>query len=210
MLKVVGVTHRYRHGPVVLHDVTFVYPRHGVLALVGPSGSGKTTLLNILGGILAPSDGGAVDRGVAYGSTTPTWVFQTPNVLAHRTTVQNAALGALAAGVPWAGALVDATNTLDSYGLAPVTDSKAKTLSGGEIQRLVLARAELLGTPLLLADEPTGQLDHDNTAMVVRALRRLADRGTTVVVATHDPLVEAAADACVTIENAMASYVDRT
>lgn len=209
MLKVVGVTHQYRHGPVVLDSVSFVYPRHGVLALVGPSGSGKTTLLNILGGILTPSHGGVVDRGDAHGLAVPTWVFQTPNVLAHRTTVQNAALGALAAGVCWADALVDATRTLGPYGLASVLDSRAKTLSGGEIQRLVLARAELMGTSLLLADEPTGQLDHDNTAMVARALRRLADHGTTVIVATHDPLVEAVADACVTIENAKATYVDR-
>ncbi len=205
MLKAVGVTHQYRHGPVVLDSVSFVYPRHGVLALVGPSGSGKTTLLNILGGILTPSHGGVVDRGDAP----PTWVFQTPNVLAHRSTVQNAALGALAVGVCWVDALADAMRTLDSYGLASVLDSRAKTLSGGEIQRLVLARAELMGTSLLLADEPTGQLDHDNTAMVASALRRLADRGTTVIVATHDPLVEAVADACVTIENAKATYVDR-
>ena len=210
MLEVFGITHRYGNLPAVLSEVSFTYPRDsGILALVGPSGSGKTTLLGIIGGLIEPSDGGHISIGEAGEQMAPTWVFQTPNVLAHRTAVHNAALGALATGHRWAAAVRAADVALEAYGLRHVADRLARSLSGGEIQRLVLARAELFGTRRLLADEPTGHLDRANTVMVAAALRKVADAGTTVVVATHDPDIEAAADAVVQLEDARAGYVDR-
>jgi len=207
MLSVHRVTHRYGGGAPILREITFSYPRSGMLAVTGASGSGKTTLLAIIGGLIGPSDGGDMtfDGGAV---PEPTWVFQLPNVLAHRRAADNVAVAALASGASWAGALDDAHVVLDRYGLGHVAAARARTLSGGEVQRLTLARAETMGAPLLLADEPTGQLDHANTVMVAAALRRLADAGTTVVVATHDPSVSNMADATVALENATASYVD--
>lgn len=210
MLEVSAITHRYGSLPAVLSEVSFTYPRDsGILALVGPSGSGKTTLLGIIGGLIQPSDGGHVGVGETGEEITPTWVFQTPNILAHRTAVHNVALGALAAGHRWVAAVRAADAAIESYGLKHVADRPARSLSGGETQRLVLARAELFGTRWLLADEPTAQLDRANTVMVAVALRKVADAGTTVVVATHDPDIAAAADAVVQLEDARAGYVDR-
>ncbi len=210
MLEAFRITHRYGNLPAVLSEVSFTYPRdNGILALVGPSGSGKTTMLGIIGGLIEPSDGGRISAGEAGEQMTPTWVFQTPNILPHRTAVENAALGALAAGKRWTAAVRAADAALEAYGLTHAANSKARSLSGGEIQRLVLARAELFGTRWLLADEPTGQLDRANTVMVAAALRKVADAGTTVIVATHDPDVEAAADAVVHLKDARADYVDR-
>lgn len=211
MLTAHRITHRYGNLPSVLSEVSFTYPRdRGILALVGPSGSGKTTLLGIIGGLIEPSDGGRVSIGSTGERMVPTWVFQTPNILPHRTAIDNAALGAVAAGRRWAGAVRAASSALEAYGLAQLASSMARALSGGEIQRLVLARADLFGTRWLLADEPTAQLDRANTIMVATALRKLADARTTVIVATHDPDVEAAADAVVHLEDSHAGYVDRT
>ncbi|CAN5458518.1 MAG: ABC transporter ATP-binding protein [Acidimicrobiia bacterium] len=209
MLTVAGVTHRYGQGPAVLHDVGFTYTRTGMLAVVGASGSGKSTLLAIIGGLIRPSDGGEVTfPGAAPDDAT--WVFQVPNVLGHRTAEANVAVGALASGGSWAAAVDAARGLLDDYGLAHVAIGKAGRLSGGEVQRVMLARAQAMRAPLLLADEPTGQLDHANTLMVAASLRRLADTGTTVVVATHDRSVSDLADATVELEDATATYVDRT
>jgi ABC-type lipoprotein export system ATPase subunit len=210
MLAVEGVTHRYGRGDYVLKDVTFRYPRSGVLAFVGPSGSGKTTLLGIVGGILEPSDGGEVSFGDATLTEQPTWIFQNPMVLAHRSAVDNAALGAYASGVRWKEALEAAARALDTFGLGHVTETRAALLSGGEVQRLVLARAEVYHTSLLLADEPTAQLDRHNSSLIAAALRRVSEAGATVIVATHDPLIADTADAVVTIENGAGTYVDRS
>ena len=207
MLIASDVSHSYGKGHAVLSNVSFSFPGPGLLVVTGSSGSGKTTLLNILGGILSPSHGEASFGGISASRLRPTWMFQTPNVLAHRTALDNAALGAVASGQQWQASLSSASQGLRRYGLSHVENKTARTLSGGEVQRLVLARAELSHARLILADEPTGQLDHDNSLMVAGALRRLADSGATVVSATHDQLVAGHADATITIVNGRASNV---
>ena len=207
MLVIDGVSHRYRTGPPVLRDISLIFDQPaGILAFVGASGSGKTTLLGIVGKLIRPTEG-SVSFTAAGESSLVSWLFQTPNVLAYRTVIDNAAIGALATTPDWRAARDRASDVLERYGLAPLATAKTKTLSGGETQRLVLARAEMARAPLLLADEPTGQLDHDNTLMVARSLTELARSGTTVVVATHDPVVAAQADATLTITNGSGHYV---
>jgi len=208
MLEVSGICHSYGKGPPVLQDVTFRFDRpNGLLALVGASGSGKSTLLGIIGNVLTPTSG-TVSVGVGSLSREVSWLSQTPNVLGHRSTVHNVAVGVLSRTPAWSSALEQASDALDRYGLADRSAAKAKDLSGGEIQRMVLARAELARSGLLLADEPSGQLDSENTARVTRALRQVADSGAIVVVATHDPAVSQAADGVLSIVNGTGHYVE--
>ena len=208
MLTVSALSHQYSYGVPVLNDVSFQFVGPGVLALMGASGSGKTTLLNILGGTLSPTSG-TFDFTGPIADAQPTWLFQTPNVLSYRSTQDNVALGAMNTDLTWTEARYCAAETLERYGLEHRVSATARTLSGGETQRMALARAEISGNKLLLADEPSGQLDHSNTQLVVDALRQLADAGGTVIVATHDPVVSDSADAIVSITNGEATYVDQ-
>lgn len=174
---------------------------------MGASGSGKTTLLSIIGGATRPTEG-HLQFSKALSEIKPTWLFQTPNVLMHRSVQDNVALGAMSMGSRWSDAQKGARSVLQRYGLDERINAKARTLSGGETQRMVLARAEMAGSKLLLADEPTGQLDQQNTELVVEALHKLASAGGSVIVATHDPTVAAAADAVLSITNGEGKYVD--
>lgn len=207
MLTATALSHEYNAGTPVLRDISFQFAGPGILALVGASGSGKTTLLSILGRATRPTSG-TFEFAEPLAGTNPTWLFQTPNVMMHRTVQDNVALGAMGTTQTWAEARHATTDILVRYGLGHRVTAKARTLSGGETQRMVLARAEMAGSKLLLADEPTGQLDHHNTALVVDALRKLAEAGGTVIVATHDPAVANAADAVLSITNGEATYVD--
>jgi putative ABC transport system ATP-binding protein len=199
-LELRNVSHRYGDRlPPVLMDVSLSV-RPGVsMALMGPSGSGKTTLLTILGLLLEPSEGevlldgrplprrgGRLSRlrAEAYG-----WVFQTVNVLPRRTAVDNAALGLLARGVAVSEAHAQAAVALAKVGIGGLAEQPVSTLSGGELQRVCIARAIAARPRFILADEPTGQLDRANTEGVVEALVGSRPPGTSVVIATHDPAV---------------------
>jgi ABC-type lipoprotein export system ATPase subunit len=165
------------------------------VALMGPSGSGKTTLLSILGGLLRPSSGSVrVD-----GTGTPvlevvSWVHQSSPALGRRTALDNVVLGFLATGRRRAASREPAEELLGLVGLDHRADARAGTLSGGEVQRLGIARALARGAPFLLADEPTGQLDHATGLVVQDALFAGLDAGVSVIVATHDPEVAARCD----------------
>ena len=192
---------------LVADALTFAHPGHptlldGVLldaqvgesvAVVGPSGSGKTTFLALLGGLLRPQSGRVVlDRD---GEELPvaehvSWVLQTVNVLADRSVIDNVAVGAFADGLDRATATARARTALAAVGLAGTDERLVRTLSGGEAQRVVIALAAVSDRPVLLADEPTGQLDQDTSAHVIDALLASAAAKITVVV-THDPAVAA-------------------
>ncbi|WP_275581096.1 ABC transporter ATP-binding protein [Natronosporangium hydrolyticum] len=161
------------------------------VAIMGPSGSGKTTLLALLGGLL-PVQEGLVAVVTNDQATRPTdyvaWVLQTVNVLADRTVADNVALGGLSAGQRYADAVETARWWLAEVGLLERGDDPVGVLSGGEIQRVVIARALASARPLVLADEPTGQLDAATTATVLSVLLD-GSHGRSVVVVTHDPEV---------------------
>jgi putative ABC transport system ATP-binding protein/lipoprotein-releasing system ATP-binding protein len=160
------------------------------VAILGPSGVGKTTLLAMLGGMLRPRSGRvAVDDRLAPRDWVG-WVLQTVNVLPHRTALDNAALGAAADGVGFRAARRFAAELLGQVGLASVASVPARQLSGGELQRVVIARGLASDRPFLLADEPTGQLDRATTELVTDTLVAARDRRG-VVVATHDAAVAA-------------------
>jgi putative ABC transport system ATP-binding protein/lipoprotein-releasing system ATP-binding protein len=166
-----------------------------LLAVVGPSGSGKSTLLGLLGGAIRPDSGSATIAGRPVDARTDvTWVPQGNNVLGPRSVIDNCVLGALAAGVAPGSLRPTAYEALDAVGLSSHASRQAFTLSGGELQRLAIARALAARRAFLMADEPTGNLDRASTANVVACLRVAARAGMGVVVATHDGFVMDSAD----------------
>ncbi len=175
------------------------------IALVGPSGSGKTTVLAIIGGLLTPDSGEVgveiTDEGVGADDATAgnplrpsydfvSWVLQTTNMLPDRDALHNASLGALAEGDSIEGARSRGRAALEAVGLASKETSLARTLSGGELQRVSIARALASSRPFILADEPTGQLDQRTTDAVLDVLFG-QQHHRAVLVVTHDADVAA-------------------
>jgi ABC-type lipoprotein export system ATPase subunit len=187
------VTHRYRkHADPVLTDVDLEIGDGITVALMGPSGSGKSTLLGILGGLLAPSqglvevDGHRLSERTADRARLFSWVFQTVNALGRRTALDNVCAPLLAQGHRRQEAETECRQILETVGLGHRVEATAASLSGGELQRVCIARALATSPRFLLADEPTGQLDHRTSIQVLDALWAARTDSTTLVIATHD------------------------
>lgn len=189
-MKVVldGLGHRFPGQPFLFRGLSATLLPDRVYALVGPSGSGKSTLLSLLAGWLHPSEG-TVDR---HGVARVGWVFQNPHGVARRTALDHVVLPLLTQGHPRREAEDRARTLLAGFGLEEVADREFAALSGGEAQRLVLARGIAARPELFLVDEPTAQLDARTAAQVSSTLGGLAREGTVVVVATHDAQTRAA------------------
>ena len=209
-LAVVDVGHRYSaRSASVLVGVSMTIAAGESVALMGPSGSGKTTLLGILGLLFVPSEGSLLldgspvpgRRRAALRAGAFAWVFQGTNVLPRRTALDNAALGLLARGASQREAEAAAHKALAAVGVGHLAAKPANTLSGGELQRVCVARAIAARPRFILADEPTGQLDHANTEGVIDALVANRSIGTAVVIATHDPEVAAHCDRIVRLRD---------
>jgi putative ABC transport system ATP-binding protein len=183
------------------------------VALVGPSGSGKSTVLNLIGGLDRPT-GGEVwvdgveltaqdERGLtAHRRHRVGFVFQSFNLLPRLTALENVAVPLMFSGVPERERLAQARALLEQVGLGERLAHRPTQLSGGEQQRVAIARA-LIGEPaLLLADEPTGNLDTTTGGEIMALLGALnAERGLTLVVVTHDPEVATFADRIVRLRD---------
>jgi putative ABC transport system ATP-binding protein len=196
----------------VLSDVDLVVEESQLLLVLGRSGSGKTTLLSLAGALDRPDAGRLLLDGkdittlrgkslYAFRQRTVGWVFQTSGLLPLLTAVENVALALRIQGRPAAECDGPALEALEAVGLAQRAQHRAFELSGGEQQRVAIARALVKKPRLLLADEPTGQLDTETAREVVELIRAAAMRGTTVVMASHDASLAAAADRVVTIED---------
>jgi len=178
----------------VLDGVTFEIPAGTSAAIVGPSGSGKTTLLSLMGHLL-PMQAGVIaaigDDGRELSlADTASWVLQTVSLLPDRTAADNVAVGAYSDGASRSEAKDRAREYLAAVGLAGHEGDSARILSGGEAQRVAIARALASRRPIILADEPTGQLDARTSATVLDAMIG-AHGERTVVIVTHDPEVAA-------------------
>lgn len=194
-LVVEYITDRYSVRP--LDGFTMHAPAGQLVALSGPSGSGKTTLLSILSGMIPATSGAVSVDGIDvlglqgsdlenYRRETIGIVFQGFNLIPSLTARENVAAPLLVAGHNRKAALARADELLDDVGLADRGDHKPTHLSGGQQQRVAVARG-LVGDPIvLLADEPTANLDHISAESVIELLRRLRDRGRTIVISTHD------------------------
>jgi putative ABC transport system ATP-binding protein len=206
-LELRGVTKRLRSGErelTVVDHVDLAVAPGEFLAVLGPSGSGKSTLLGISAGLDRPSEGTVLLDGREIQDLSESalarlrrgrigFVFQSFQLLGNLTALENVLLPLELAGA--AGALAAARAMLASVGLAARGHHYPAQLSGGEQQRVALARAFAGEPALLLADEPTGNLDGATGAVVLELLARLrAGHGTTLVLVTHDPEVAARAD----------------
>ena len=190
----------YQRGPSLvkaLDDVSIDVARGEFVAIVGASGSGKSTLLNLLAGLDTPTSGHVVVDGSAlhrmsrrelacYRATRIGMVFQSFNLLPHRTALGNVELALMFTDTPRGERRVWAERILGDLGLSERLDHRPADLSGGEQQRVALARALVKRPDILLADEPTGNLDHDNSIQISHLLTGLNDDGLTVVMVTHD------------------------
>ena len=208
MIRVANVSKVYRGagGPTAaLENVDFHVSGGEFVAVVGPSGSGKSTLLFAVGGLLQPSEGTVNLAGTDVYALSPSeraalrrdrvgFVFQTFNLLPYLSCLENAALPAILAGMPEVDAQAQARVLLARLGLEARLHHRPGQLSVGERQRVAIARALVNRPGLLLADEPTGNLDPAARDEVLAVLRGLQRDGQTIVMVTHDPLCAAAAD----------------
>jgi putative ABC transport system ATP-binding protein len=184
-----------------LDQVTVSIGKGEFVGLVGPSGSGKTTLLNIIGSLDAPSSGRVTVLGRDIASLSHReaarlrnyhigFIFQTFNLLPVYTVYENVEFSLLLQGIPAARRRKMVMDTLAWVGLADRADSRPSQLSGGQSQRVAIARAVVKQPEIVLADEPTANLDAENSHHIMRTMAQLNhDLGTTFVFATHDEKV---------------------
>lgn len=212
-IRLIGSSRYYRSADseiAAVVDASLCIRRGESVALMGPSGSGKTTLLNLIAGLDKASEGRVYVLGrslpelseaslTAFRADNLGLVFQEPHLLAGLSALENV----IVARLPWEPRSIlepRARDLLESLGLGDRMDFPPGRLSGGEVQRVGIARALLVNPPLLVADEPTGNLDAAATQEVLGILRRLKEElSLTLVVATHDQEVAAAMDRVIRI-----------
>jgi len=200
MIELRDVSKHYRADGsevVALRDVTLDIGRGEYVALLGPSGSGKSTLLHIIGCLDRPTSGtyrldgldvGGLDinRLAEIRATKVGFVFQAFHLMPRMTALENVELPMRFAGVPAAERAARAASLLDRVGLRERATHRPAQLSGGEAQRVAIARSLANRPSVLLADEPTGNLDSKSGAEIIALLEELGDEGRTVIVVTHD------------------------
>ena len=200
MIKVSDIVKIYKNGSMelkVLKGLNLSVSEGEYVAFMGPSGSGKSTLMNILGCLDSLTSGTYIldnqDVSTIKGDALAEvrnkkigFVFQTFNLLPKMTAVENVALPALYAGVKKAERLKRATEALESVGLGERIHHKPNEMSGGQRQRVAIARAIINNPKILLADEPTGNLDSKSGEEVLEIFKKLNDKGTTIVMVTHE------------------------
>ncbi|WP_232314181.1 ABC transporter ATP-binding protein [Isoptericola dokdonensis] len=182
-MSATGLAHRFGSSAYLFDGLDLEVRAGEVVALVGPSGSGKSTLLSILAGWVTPTRGQVVHHGIARTG----WVFQNPHGSPRRSALDHVVLPLLAHGRTRRAAEPEAHEIMARFDVEGVADRPFRALSGGEAQRLMLARAVATAPDLLLVDEPTAQLDLATSATVNRVLAQVGRNATAVVVATHDP-----------------------
>jgi putative ABC transport system ATP-binding protein len=216
MMELVGVTKVYQQGRRTVHAVRGVslrIERGEFVSIMGPSGSGKSTLLHLLGALDTPSTGRALFDGRDLQSmsdrersllrrTRIGFVFQFFNLLPTLTAAENVALPLLLAGTWRSKALKSALAALEAVGLTERSEHFPEEMSGGEMQRVAVARALVTEPEVILCDEPTGNLDSANSKEILALLRTLPESGRrSVVMVTHDPLAAATGDRLIEIRD---------
>lgn len=188
-------------GRTIIDGISIQASSGRVLAVRGPSGSGKSSLLSILGGLIAPSGGTITLDGEPVTPRSDLrrrrrlgMVLQGYGLVTALTARENVAVVLQAAGVPPVEVRAGVQAVLERVNLAPVTDHLVEDLSGGQQQRVAVARALVTAADVILADEPTAQLDADNRGLIVSLLVERARSGAAVVIASDDPDVVAACD----------------
>ena len=200
LIELAGIERVFRLGDSevhALHELDLRIDAGEYVAVMGPSGSGKSTLLNLLGLLDRPTAGTYHLEGRDITTLSPQeqaqvrsqrigFVFQSFHLVPRLTAAENIALPMMLAGIPPAERARRVARALDDYGLADRSHHRPDQLSGGQRQRVAIARATIMQPAMILADEPTGNLDRATGDEVVRLLEELNTRGVTLIVVTHD------------------------
>jgi len=204
MIEVTNATKIFRFKDIeikAISNVNLGVSSGEFIALMGPSGSGKTTLLNVIGGLDKPTSGSVHFNGEDLTKLTETrltdfrlknvgFVFQQYNLIDVLTALENVELPTIAAGVPGDEAEKRALEILEMVGLKHRIDNRPTQLSGGEQQRVAIARALINEPSMIIADEPTGNVDSNTGLRLIGLLSELnEERGVTIIIATHDPQI---------------------
>jgi putative ABC transport system ATP-binding protein len=215
MIELTGITKTYRMGGVTINALNGVSLRVApgeFMAVMGPSGSGKSTLMNVIGCLDRPSSGSYRFEGREISAMTDDelaavrnrkigFVFQSFNLLSRFSALKNVEIPLIYSAVPSKLRRERAAPLLRKVGLAERMDHKPSELSGGQQQRVAIARALVNDPPLLLADEPTGNLDSRSGAEILDLLSELNRLGTTILVVTHDRDVAARCKRTITLRD---------
>jgi putative ABC transport system ATP-binding protein len=203
MIHLENVSKRYKMGAVTvtaLEHVSLTIDQGEFVVVLGPSGSGKTTLLNVIGALDEPTEGTVTVNGgnvarknsFKFRRETVSFIFQTFNLFPGLTALENVQFVLDMAGTPDSHG--KAAEVLTAVGLGERVNHFPHELSGGEQQRVAIARALATGNPVLLADEPTGELDFKTGIQILDLLQKQADSGKTVLVVTHNREISRIAD----------------
>ncbi len=215
MIELSNITKTYRMGEVilpVLSGISLTVQQGELIAIMGPSGSGKSTLMNIIGCLDRPTSGkySFEDRAIdamnddelaALRNRKIGFVFQTFNLLPRFTALKNVEVPLIYSGIPARERKARAVPLLQKVGLAERMGHRPTELSGGQQQRVAIARALVNNPPLLLADEPTGNLDSRSGADILNILTDLNNQGVTIIIVTHDQSVAARCKRRVTLRD---------
>ncbi len=224
MYHLQSVTQTYaRRGNVVtaLDDCTLEIPDNDFIAIIGPSGSGKTTLLSILGGMMAPSSGNvsldgqslyemSIDERTKLRGETIGFVFQSFNLVAWLSACENVQIPLMLSGKSADEQRGRALELLDRVGLSGRADHLPSELSQGQQQRVALARTLANDPQVILADEPTGNLDSETRRQVMNYLTEFHNDGRTIVMVTHDAETAAYAHRTIRLVNGVTQEIDLT
>ena len=223
VVRVEDVTRDFRVGDETvraLRGITLEVLAGEYLSIMGPSGSGKSTLFNMIGGLDDPTEGRVTVHDVAIGELSRTqqarfrnrcigYIFQTYNLIPVMTALQNVSLPVLLGGVPVDGAHAKAKELLAAVGLADRLQHRPDQLSGGQQQRVAIARSFANDPSIILADEPTGNLDTKTGEMIIETLSRMSrERGVTIISATHDHKMLSVSDRVVTIRDGLVDRIE--
>lgn len=223
-IKAVGLTKIYQKGTqeiVPLRDITFTVQSSEFISLMGPSGSGKTTLLNLLAGIDSPSQGTLEIAGCSleqmnrekltkWRSENVGYIFQLYHLMPVLTTFENVELPLLLQNLSKKERRDRVEKVIEQVGLSDRLEHFPRELSGGQEQRVAIARALVADPSLIVADEPTGDLDRDSADEILQILEDLAAKqGKTIVMVTHDPKAATRATRCLQLEKGSLIHSNR-
>ncbi|RCX16200.1 putative ABC transport system ATP-binding protein [Fontibacillus phaseoli] len=208
MITLSGITKVYKNGPLeveALSHIDLQIERGEFVAIMGSSGSGKSTLMNIIGCLDVPTSGSYLLDGEEVHTLNEDdlarvrnrkigFVFQSFNLLGRQTVLQNVTLPMMYAGTSREKRQERALGLLDKVGLKDRVKHRPNELSGGQKQRVAIARALTMEAPILLADEPTGNLDTKSSQDIMALFKEIHREGTTIVLVTHEPEIAEHAD----------------